>query len=346
MNVKEAQQFVADYANGEFTPTEHAAFLQWVRGAGVRELELIAEEHETHHGQWVFSTEGPSPEWVGALEDRLDRLAEKRVKAPVVRMPFGKRVWIVAASVAILIIAGTFWYSQTGGSLNKEERQQALATLTQTMKVERGGEQRSVTLPDGSKVWLNVASILKYPVKFSGPDRVVELSGEGYFEVSQRSDMPFRVLIKDAEVKVLGTHFNIMAYDDEPVARTSLIDGSVSVESGSQRVTLHPGEQGEIPYSSPGATGPIKVIPGIDPSAVVAWRDGVLKFEGTPMHELLRTLGRCYDVEIQIDQNVPDTPGYGIFSRSQGLDSIMKQLKRDHLQFITNGKTVRVTMAK
>src|SRR5262249_43826417 len=147
---------------------------------------------------------------------------EKRKEAPVVRMPFAKRVLIAAASIAVLLVTGTVWYSQTGKSLNTRERKQLLATLTQTISVARGGEQRALTLPDGSKVWLNVASTLKYPANFSGPDRVVELDGEGYFEVTQRSDMPFRVLIKDAEVKVLGTHFNIMAYDDEPAAQVSL----------------------------------------------------------------------------------------------------------------------------
>ena len=346
MNVKEAQQFVADFSKGQYTPTEHAAFLQWLRGASAGDLDVIADEHEAHQGQWVFSAMAPSSDWLAALEERLDRLAEKREKAPVVHSSFRKRWWIAAASVAVLMIAGTVWYSQRDGSLNKEERQQVLATLTQSAVVDRGGEQRSITLPDGSKVWLNVASTLKYPPTFSGANRVVGLTGEAYFEVTQRSDMPFRVLIKDAEVEVLGTHFNVMAYDNEPVAQTSLIDGSVRVESGSQRVTLHPGDQGEIPYSSPGATGPIKVIPGIDPKSVIAWRNGDLKFDGTGMHAVLRTLERCYNVEIQVDQNVPDQPFTGTFSRSDGLEHILKGLEREHLHFINQGTIVRVTFAK
>ena len=209
-----------------------------------------------------------------------------------------------------------------------KERQQVLATLTQTMVVARGGELRAITLSDGSKVWLNAASVLKYPASFSGTERVVELTGEAYFEVTQHSDMPFRVLIRDAEVKVLGTHFNIMAYDDEPVAQTTLIDGSVRIESGSQRVTLHPGEQGEIPYPSPGAAGPIRVIPGIDPSAVLAWKDGILKFDNTDLHAVMRTLGRCYNVGIRIGQNVPAKTITGLFSRRDGLSLILKRLER------------------
>ena len=351
MNIKEAQQFVADYAKGEYTTTVHAAFLQWLRGASASELDVIADKHELLHGQWVFSAEEPSPEWVEALEEKLDRLAERRKKAPVVFLSFGKKVWVAAASIAILIIAGTVWYSQSGGSLSKEQRQQVLATLTQTMKVERGGDLRSVTLPDGSKVWLNVASTLKYPAVFSGRERVVELSGEAYFEVTQHSDMPFRVLIKDAEVEVLGTHFNVMAYDDEPVSQTSLIDGSVRLESGSQRITLHPGDQGEIPYPSPGATGPIKVIPGIagtDSRTVVAWMNGDLKFADTDLHAVMRTLARCYNVDIQVDQNVPTKGITGTFARSQGLDQILKSFEKEHQFHVlsNDGKTVRVTATK
>jgi ferric-dicitrate binding protein FerR (iron transport regulator) len=349
MNVKEAQQFVAEFVKGDHQPGQHAAFLRWVRGATESDLALIADTHEALHEQWAFPVEQPSPEWVAALEERLDKVGVRKRLAPVVLMASWKMRWMAAASVATVVIAGAVWYSQSGRGGNVGERQQTLATLTQTMKVVRGGQQQSFTLSDGSKVWLNAESTLKYPAGFSGKDRVVELSGEGYFEVTEHPNRPFRVLFRDAEVKVLGTHFNIMAYDDEPVSQISLIDGSVSVESGSQQsVTLHPLEQGEIPYPSPGANGPVKVIPGIDPIAVQAWKEGMLKFENADIYFVLRTLGRCYDVEIQVGENLNAIiPITGTFSRSEGLNLILKQLEREHLHFInsSDGKTVRVMRA-
>jgi ferric-dicitrate binding protein FerR (iron transport regulator) len=347
MNVKEAQQFVANFVTGEYSAAEHATFLQWLRGASVGELNRIADQHESQYMRWAFPVAGPSPEWVVALEERLDRLAAKRKEAPVVRMSFSKRAWVAAAAIAVLMIGGGVWYTQFGKSRSGEERQRVLATLTQTFAVARGGEQQAITLSDGSRVWLNAASTLKYPTMFSGSERVVELSGEAFFDVTQRSNMPFRVLFRGAEVKVLGTHFTIMAYDNEPVSRTTLIDGSIRVESGSQQpVTLHIGEQGEIPYPSPGAAGPIKVIPGIDPSKILAWKDGVLKFDSTDLHAVMRTLERCYNVDIQVGQNLPKKTISGTFSRSEGLRHILKQLELyEHLHFTIDGNIVTVTLA-
>lgn len=100
-----------------------------------------------------------------------------------------------------------------------------------------------------------------------------------------------------------------------------------------------------MPYPSPGAAGPIRVIPGIDPSAVLAWKDGILKFDNTDLHAVMRTLGRCYNVGIRIDQNVPAKTITGLFSRRDGLSLILKRLEREHLHFINNGKTVTVTSA-
>jgi ferric-dicitrate binding protein FerR (iron transport regulator) len=353
MDVKEARQFVADFSKGEYSTAEHAAFLQWLYPSDVDGWEGVAGEHEALHGHWVISTEAPPREWVEALEDRLNRLVEIHTAAPVATIRPRRKVrdiflrpWLAVASIIALIVATGILYNQRGRTLVGETRKEALSTLIQVVAVARGGAARLVLLPDGSKVWLNVASTLKYPMNFSGSGRVVELSGEAYFEVSQLPDMPFKVLLKDAEVKVLGTRFNIMDYNDEPSCKVSLIDGAVSVDSGPQRVMLHPGEQGEILYLSAGVVGPIKVTPGIDPPAVLSWKDGVLRFENTHLQKVMRTLERCYDVDIQIDQGVPDIPVTGSFTRGEGLGLILKQLERVHLHSIIHGKNVSITLAK
>jgi ferric-dicitrate binding protein FerR (iron transport regulator) len=353
MNVKEAQQVVADYSKGEFDPVRHAVFMRWAREASARDLEVVADEYESHSGQWVFPLEEPPPRWVQTIEDRLDRMAGRGRKPSVVAMRFaGKmpafnaRTLVAAASVTLLIVAGTLFYHQSGVSPGGKERRPALDLLTRTVAVARGGMIRRITLPDGSQVWLNFGSTLKYPPAFNGAYRVVALSGEAYFAISQHSDMPFRVLTRDARVEVLGTHFDIMAYEDEPVTQASLIDGSIKFESGVQRVTLHPGEQAEIAHSSVGTRGPVRIIPGIDPGAVVAWKDGTLAFENTGLHQVLRVLERCYALEVQVDQDVPDTRITGRFSREEGFDGVLKQLEREHLRFVKSGKTVRVMLAK
>ncbi|HVS96322.1 MAG TPA: FecR domain-containing protein [Puia sp.] len=346
MKLQEARQYVADFARGHYNPAEHAAFLRWVTDANTAEWKLIADEHEARYEQWLVFSKAPSPEWVVAMENRLDRVERKGKNAPAIRLPFGRRIRAAAASVLVLAVGAAVWYHSSEKSSRTQERQALLASLTQTTAVARGGAEQAITLPDGSRVWLNAASMLKYPAKFTGKERVVELSGEAYFDVTRQSEIPFRVLFRDAEVKVLGTHFNIMAYDNEPVSKATLIDGSISVEGGSQRVTLHPGEQGEIPYPSPGAIGPIRVIPGIDPTAVLAWRDGGLNFSEMPLHAVFRTLERVFDVDIQLAKDVRDPLINAAFSRSDGLAYILHQLEiREHLHIVNNGKKVTVTLA-
>ncbi|WP_431214819.1 FecR family protein [Puia sp. P3] len=212
----------------------------------------------------------------------------------------------------------------------------------------KGGDQKELILADGSKVWLNAASTLKFPSDFKGSERVVELSGEGFFEVTNDVAKPFRVKIKDAAVEVLGTHFNIKAYEDERISRTTLVDGSVRMESGSQRVVLKPGEQAEIPYPSPGVTGNIKVVPVGNTDVVLAWKNGFFQFDGEDVRSVMRELSRAYNVDIKVDPNVPEDKGItGIFKREESLESNLKlieHIKSLGIHFHDNGKIVRVTL--
>jgi ferric-dicitrate binding protein FerR (iron transport regulator) len=188
---------------------------------------------------------------------------------------------------------------------------------------------------------------LKFPNQFDGPERVVELSGEAFFEVTKNSNKPFRVKIKDAEVEVLGTHFNVMAYEDESISRTTLIEGSVRMESGAAPVVLKPGEQAEIPYPSPGVVPTIKVVPAANTSAVLAWKNGLFQFDNEDLHTVMRAIGRAYNVEAQFDSNVPETRISGVFPRQQSLATTLNFL--EHLKLgihfkNDDGKSIRVTL--
>jgi ferric-dicitrate binding protein FerR (iron transport regulator) len=180
---------------------------------------------------------------------------------------------------------------------------------------------------------------------FSGSQRVVELSGEAFFEIAPNAEKPFRVLIKDAEVAVLGTHFNIMAYDDEPVSKTTLIDGAVRMESGSEQVDLHPGQQAEITYPSPGVSGKIRVISGVDPDVVLGWKSGSLDFRNADLYTVMRAVSRCYNVQIHYSQNLPEVvPFTGALKRQDSLSHVLKQLEGFlHLHFNNDGNNVTVT---
>ena len=345
MNQQEAKQFVARFIAGEYAPEEYEAFLKWLRNATTEELNEIADEHESMQDQWAVLSATPSSEWVAGLEQKLDGVEEKRglVRRLSPERFIRRKTWIAAASVIVLLSAGVYLFV-------KEEHKaprpgvQAIKVSLNTELNPRGGEQKELILADGSKVWLNAASSLKFPNQFDGPERVVELSGEAFFEVAKNSDKPFRVLIKDAEVEVLGTHFNVMAYEDESISRTTLIEGAVRMESGSQNVVLKPGQQAEIPYPSPGVVKPIKVISGVDPESVMAWKKGIFQFDNDELHTIMRTLSRAYNVDVEFDPNVPEKHFTGNFSRQKGLDTILEQLKSLGIHFKNDGKIIRVTL--
>jgi len=242
----------------------------------------------------------------------------------------------------IFLLTGTYIYVREVGS-RPDEMQGREKLLSMTFVNPRGGAQKEMQLEDGSKVWLNAGSVLKYPPHFTGSERLVELNGEAFFEVAGKSGSSFRVLIRDAEVDVLGTFFTVMAYDEEPASRTTLVRGAVKVTSGQVSKVLEPGEQVEIPYSSPGVA-PEMMYSKIDPKFVLAWRDGIYRFEGTDLYTIMREVSRAYDVSIEYQANVGNPQLSGSFDLHRSLDTTLKQLKAVtspyNIHFDHKGKTV------
>jgi hypothetical protein len=162
------------------------------------------------------------------------------------------------------------------------------------LAVPRGGQYR-IRLPDGTNVWLNSASTLKYPTVFHGSRRMVELSGEGYFEVAKDPMFPFEVKASDAKIEVLGTHFNVNAYADEPTLKISLAEGAVKVNGA---VTLKPGEEAQINHQ-----GEVNTVE-CDLNSVLAWKNGQFLFKSTALDEVMRQVARWYDSEISYEANL------------------------------------------
>lgn len=164
----------------------------------------------------------------------------------------------------------------------------------------RGG-QYTITLPDGSRVWLNASSSLRYPAVFEG-DRIVELTGEAYFEVAKRAGQVFSVKVNDMEVKVLGTHFNIMAYDDEPAVKTTLLEGAVVVKKAGVSQTLKPGQGASLHRQS----GILELLPAVNTDEAVAWKNGFIQFAGSDIRAAMRQVSRWYNVDVVYKGEVPE----------------------------------------
>jgi transmembrane sensor len=196
------------------------------------------------------------------------------------------------------------------------------------------GRQFQVTLPDGTKVWLNAASSLRYPTVFAGRERTVEVTGEAYFEVaaatSKNGDrMPFLVKINDAtEVQVLGTHFNINAYKDEVTINTTLLEGSVRIVNGSEKAILRPGQQAQTGQSSR-----ISIVADANVEKVMAWKNGVFDFQDATLEEVMRQLQRWYDIDVVYEKGIPKIEFIGKMGRDLSLSEVLGGLQLSKVHF-------------
>lgn len=346
MNLREAKLFIARFETGDHSPEEYAAFLKWLEQASSDDLGVIADEHEALQERWVMSTRGPSSEWEGQLEHKLDRADAKKGQAIVKRMYVSRGVkFMAAASVLIVLTGGGYlWYSSSRQvGIGKESSKPAEA-FSQSISNPKGAYQKQFILADGSKVWLNAASVLKYPVSFNNKDRNVELSGEAYFEVAKNADKPFRIKIRDAKIEVLGTEINVKAYEDEPVSKTTLVDGAIKVVRGGEEIELKPWQQVEIDYPASGVVGQLKLIKEVDKAALLSWKSGYMSFNNDELHAVMREIGRCYDFEVKYQGNIGEKRFTGSISRKDNINQVLKQLEDlEQIHFKIEGKTITVS---
>ncbi len=193
--------------------------------------------------------------------------------------------------------------------------------------------QYQIVLSDGTKVWLNAASSLRYPTVFTGKDRQVVLTGEGYFEVAKNKEKPFHVQVGGLEVEVLGTHFNIMAYEDEDAIQTTLLEGSVKVIHNNQSDLLVPGREASLGRSSNQLT-----VGDANVQQAVAWKNGYFYFDKSDVKTIMRQVSRWYDLDIIYEAPVPDMKFSGKIERGLPLSGIAHLLESGQIHFRIEGK--------
>jgi ferric-dicitrate binding protein FerR (iron transport regulator) len=212
------------------------------------------------------------------------------------------------------------------------------APVYNTVTTPRGGQYHLI-LADGTEVWLNAASSIKYPSAFTANSRNVEITGEAYFEVSHNKAKPFRVTSNGQMVQVLGTHFNINAYNDEPSIKTTLIEGSVRVSMNKQMAMLKPGQQSAVTNS--GAS--ISVTDHADTEQILAWKNGEFNFNEADVKTVMRQIGRWYDVEVEYaGNNIPGGHITGTFSRNLNASKALKLLEFTGVNFKIEGRKIIV----
>jgi len=368
MNSEQAANLLARYCNDECTPAElelvEAIFSKLERSGQLDWTNMNKERITGELEQRVMAVLAINP-------DENSDSASPRI--PVHRVHFMRRsFWRYAAALAALI-TGIWIYQQsrTPALLSQEKRfrndlqpgsRRATLTLadgsqiamTDTLaKLTIGeiknqpkvsttkGESFSLVLPDGTKIWLNSASSLHCAAGYGNGERRVLLTGEAYFEVLHDQKNPFVVQLPDGTlIKDIGTRFNIHAYNDEKVVRTTVLEGSVQVEAHGNQLALAPGEQAE--YS---AKKELKINEKVNLPGTVAWKNEQFLLDKTPIETIMQQVQRWYGAEIVYqDGKETDTTGYfGTLSRKTPVSHLLKMLEiNGHVHFLIEGNKITV----
>jgi transmembrane sensor len=236
----------------------------------------------------------------------------------------GQRLILTGAKNGLLANQGNTTISKTadGKVVYNAAASESGKVIYNTITTPRGG-QYHLTLADGTDVWLNATSSIKYPTAFTGKDRQVEITGEAYFEVAHNAAKPFRVMSNGQTVEVLGTHFNVNGYPDESETRTTLIQGSVKVTKTGTNETniLKPGQQAIL-------SDRLFAISNVKTDDAIAWKNGYFMFNNEPLESAMRKISRWYDVDIEYrDSGLKNENTYGSLSRFSDVSKVLKLLE-------------------
>jgi transmembrane sensor len=296
-------------------------------------------------GEYFWSLHRPKKE--------VSRIENTAAKTPDDLPPGGNKAKLLLGDGSVVALEGTpngVIKEEAGTRINKLDGQliydasqaavngllKGKETVFNTIITPRGG-QYQVILPDGSKVWLDAASSLSYPTAFTGKERHVELHGEAYFEVAENKNKPFTVDVDDMRVDVLGTHFNVMAYEDEHAIKTTLLEGAVKVTKGDAAHTLKAGEEASLNRETGALT-----VGDADGDAAVAWKNGFFQFEGASIETVMRQIARWYDVDVAYT-GVTGKHFRGMISRSVNVSEVFEMLElTGEVHFKMAGKKIIV----
>lgn len=311
-------------------PKKPVRLRQWAVAASIALVACTAAVYfiwpapEEQHGQVV-------------QENRYTEDAAPGGNKAILTLSNGTQIVLDSAGQGVLATQGgtAVIKSQQGQLEYKEEgtEEANAAMVYNTLRTPRGG-QYMIVLPDGTKVWLNSQSSLQFPAVFNGSERRVELTGEAYFEVARNKQKPFHVISGGADITVLGTHFNVMAYTNEPQMATTLLEGSVKVSRGGRSEVIKPG--GQVLLSENGMA-----VRTVDTDDAVAWKTGIFRFNNDSLKSIMRQIERWYDVQIDY-ASMPDKEYSGMVRRSSHLSEVLKMLEvAGQVRFTIEGRTVK-----
>ncbi|MCW3786424.1 FecR family protein [Plebeiibacterium sediminum] len=282
-------------------------------------------------GYWIY-TERQKAESIAQVEQKQDILPG--TEDAILRIGNNKEINLSKVSDGRIVDNGKTSVDKKSGLLSYAAANSSVNDMVEIHEIiTKRGNQYHLELSDGTKVWMNSASSLKFPERFNSDKRIVELEGEAYFEVAHNASKPFLVKVDGTVVRVLGTHFNISAYKDEKEIKTTLLEGSVQVSKDENDVIIKPGEQAIVQNFK---KEPIQVNQA-DLACTMAWKDGFFEFDGVQLPVILRQLSRWYDVDFELKEfSTKETYG-GRISKNLKLSKVLELLEINNVSFESNG---------
>ncbi|HVI45125.1 MAG TPA: FecR domain-containing protein [Chitinophaga sp.] len=283
---------------------------------------------------------------LGYISYRPSPVAEKEVvfdvppgrQGATLTLSGGRKILLDSASDGLLANQGTASLRKTGYQLNyqSDNKLPVDTPVFNTVSTPRG-RQFKLVLADGTQVWLNAGSEIRFPTAFSGKERKIELTGEAYFEVAGNAAVPFVVQLRDSRVVVLGTHFNITDYDDEKNTNTTLLKGAVKIQTKDNEVLVKPGLQVTIDKN----TGAFS-SKAVDTEQVIAWTKDKLVLGNTDFAVMMRSISRWYDIDLVYAGKVPELRVGGCLHRNVNLSVVLGFLEENGVHYTMSGKTVTI----
>lgn len=372
MSKKDATDLLNRYRNGHVSEDEKALVESWylnytqkAANPEISDLELEANQHKIlDHIMAEIGPERKIHYWrymsvaaavlavvfAGGILLKENRLPNKVLSSVIKREgnhlpPGGNRATLILSNGNSINLSGIkigTLASEKGVVINKNadgrityshgKSNAAPANVFNTVLTPRGGQYQLV-LSDGTKVWLNSASSLKYPVTFTATKREVELSGEAYFEVAHNQRKPFLVISNGQTVQVLGTHFNINAYQDEQATKTTLLEGSVKVLTNGVSSKIKPGEQVQQKNGK-------LFVSEVDIEEAIAWKNGFFYFKDDNIKTIMRQLARWYDVEIKYEGQIPEREFSGQMNKNIDASQLMHILSIEKIHYRLENRTI------
>lgn len=378
MENKRIQTLVEKYIDGSATSEEEAELMDWYRASNEREIEWPAEETNEKEAlrlkmlsviqQKAFRRAKSVRSWfriaaaaavlvflsVGGyfLVHQQQNVPEKMVRnrsegihpgtnGAVLTLAGGQKIVLGQTKNGMVATQGHTALQKQNDSLlvyREGTTTESAQTISYNTLETPRGRQFQIVLPDGTKVWLNAASSLKYPTAFTGKVRTVELKGEAYFEVVHNDRQPFYVVTHQQVVKDIGTHFNIKAYPDEAVVKTTVLEGAV-------KVTLNQNQQSRLLYPGEQAIADRKIrVERVDVLAAVAWKDGKFIFRSEPIGSIMRQIARWYNVRIVYKDDVSGERVWGTVSRYAKVSEVLNMIELTGIaHFKVEGHKIIVT---